>query len=195
MTVGSSGKIVAEAEKPLQQRDAADVERRLKDDLNDELKEKLFGSSVVTDVSTDVIERNACGKMLLNTLVDIGDSANHNSAAVLKSALEARRDDAPFLSALKILASSSRIMDFVNSFINKDGTFPKGVPYDDESHPSTGVNTSGASTITETSGLTSRAGTSISEAEGLPKATTKNKAMDKKEAGMLTLLLLPCSVD
>lgn len=181
-TNDSSSKIVAGAEEPLQPRDAARIGRRLKDDLNDELKQKLFGSSVVTDVSTNVIERNACGKILFNTLVDMGDSVNRNSAAVLKSALEERQDDAPFLSALKILASSSKIMAFINFFINKDNTPLGEASNDDESRPSTVVKSSGATTITGTSGLTSRAGTSVSEAEGLPKATTKNKAVDHKEA-------------
>lgn len=169
----------------MQPRDAARIERRLKDDLNDELKQKLFGTSVKTDTSTDFVERNACGTLLFNTLVDIGDSANLNSAAMLKSALEERKDDTPFFSALKILASSPQVMAFIKFFFSKEDPPQWEASNADESRPSTGLYTSGATTITETSGLTSRAGTSISDAEVLLKATTNKASVKKKNPGML----------
>lgn len=145
-------------------------------------------------MSTNGIERIACGKLLFNTLVEMNDTANRNSAAVLKSALEERKDDAPFLSALKILASSSEIMAFINFLFSKDDAPRWEASNADESRPSTSLDTSGATTITETSDLTSRAGTSISDAEVLSKATTRNKAIDDKNPGMSMVLLLPCSV-
>ena len=175
----------------VRQRDAARIERRLKDDLNDELKQRLFGSSVMKDLSANFIERNACGKLLFNTLVDMSDSTNRDSAAALKSALNERKDDAPFHSAFQILASSSEIMAFINFFFSKDDAPHWEVPNADESRPSTGVETSGATTVTETSGPTSRAGTSISDAEGFPKVTIRNKAIDNRNPGMLIVLLLP----
>lgn len=177
-----SGKAVAGLGKPLQPRDAAPIERRLKDDLNDDLKQKLFGPSVKTDMSTSIIERNACGKLLFNTLIDMGDSANLNSAAALKSALEERKNDTPFFSALNVLASSPQVMAFVKFLFSKDDTSQWEASNADESRPSsTGVFTSGATTITVTSGLTSRAGTSISDAEGLFKATTNEKLVYNKK--------------
>ncbi len=193
--VDLNGKFVDGVGESLQPENRACIERRLKDDLNDKLKQKLFGSTAVTDISTNVIEQNACGKLLFNALVDMGNSANLNSAAVLKSALEERQDDAPFLSALKILASSSEIMAFITFFLSKDNLSQRENSNADESRPSTGVETAGATTITETSGLTSHVGTSISDAEGLIKATTRNKAIDNKNRGMLIVLLLPCSLD
>lgn len=194
LTVELSGNFVAGVGTLLRPRDVAPVERRLKDEVNYELKRNLFGSSSMKDGSTNVIERNACGKLLFNTLVDVGDSANRNSAAVLKSGLEERKDDAPFLSALKVLASSPEIMAFINFLFRKDG--PQWEASNaDESRPSTGVNSFGATTITETSGLTSHAGTSISEAEGLLKAKTRNKARDRKNLGMSSVLSLPYSTD
>lgn len=172
-------------------KDAARIERRLKDDLNDELKQRLFGSSVINNSSAKVIECNACGKLLFNTLVDMGHSTNRNSAAALKSALNERKDDAPFQSAFQILASSSEIMAFVNFLFSKDDAPRWEVPNADESRPSTGVETSGATTVTETSGPTSRAGTSISDADSFSKVTIGNKAIDNRNPGMLIVLLLP----
>lgn len=173
------------AGKSLRSKDAVPVERLLKDQLNEELKEKLFGSSSTTDVSTDIIEHNACGKLLFNAIVDIGDSADRNSAAVLKSALEERKDDAPFLSALDSLGSSSKVMAFINFLFSKDNGPYWEASNADESRPSTGAETSGATTITETSGLTSRVGTSISDAEGLVTTSDTKKAMNNQIAGML----------
>lgn len=192
LTIDSKEKLVVGVGKSYFPRDAASIERRLKDDLNEELKERLFGCSMETDASTNLIERNACGKLLFNTLVDMGDSANRNSAAVLKSALHERKDDTPFLSALQILASSPEIMAFINLLFSKDDAPQWETSNADESRPSTGVDTSGATTITETSGLTSRAGTSVSEAESPFKALTKNKVINKK-FGMWIVLLLHCS--
>lgn len=182
----------------LRLRDEALIERRLKNNLNDKLKQKLFGSTAATDMSTNVIERNACGKLLFNALVDTGNSANHNSAAVLKLALEERKNDHPFFSALTTLASSSEIMALINLMFSKDNAPQWGASNADESRPSTGVETSGetsgATTITETSGLTSRAGTSISDAEGLIKATNRDIATGNKNPGML-IVPFPCSLD
>ena len=156
----------------------------MKDDLTDKLKQKLFGSSSTKDGSTNVVERNACGKLLFNTLVDLGDSAKRDSAAVLKSALEERKTDAPFLSALKVLASSSKIMAFVKFLFSKDDAPQWEASNANGSRPSTGVNSSGATTVTETSGLSSRTGMSISEAEGLSKVKSRNKAQAHKILGM-----------
>lgn len=171
--------------------DAACIERRLKDNLNDELKQRLFGSSVKGDSSPNDIERNACGKLLFNTLVDMGISANRSSAAALKSALKERTDDAPFHYAFQILASSSEIMALIRFFFRKNEAPRSEVPNADESRPSTGAETSGATTVTETSAPTSRAGTSISDAEVFPKVTTRYKHIDIRNPGMLIVLLLP----
>lgn len=172
-------------------RDAARIERRLKDDLNDKLKQRLFGSPVINNSSAKVIECSACGKLLFNTLVDTGHSTNRNSAAALKAALNERKDDAPFQSAFQILASSSEIIAFVNFLFSKDDVPHWEVANADESRPSTGVESSGATTVTETSGATSRAGTSISDADSFSKITIGNKATDNRNTGMLTVLLLP----
>lgn len=188
------GKVVTGAGTSLKLRDAAPVERMLKDQLNDELKRSLFGSRSTTDVSANVIERNACGRLLFNTIVDTGDSADGNPAAVLNSALEERQDDAPFLSALKILALSSEIMAFINFRFGQDDASRREVSNADESRPSTGAETSGATTITESSGPTSQ-GTSISNAAGVKKTVSFKNAMDKKNIGMSPALLLPYSVD
>ena len=188
------GKVVTGARTLLKLRDAAPVERMLKDQLNDELKRSLFGSQSTTDVSANVIERNACGILLFNTIVDTGDSADGNPAAVLNSALEERQDDAPFLSALKILALSSEIMAFINFRFSQDDASRREVSNADESRPSTGAETSGATTITESSGPTSQ-GTSISNAAGVKKTGGCKNAMDKKNIGMSPALLLPYSVD
>ena len=169
-------------------KEAAPIEKRLKDNLNEELRQTLFGPSTTANVSTNIIERNACGKLLFNTLADIGNSANHNSAAVLKSALEERKDDAPFVSALEVLASSSEIVSFINFLFSKDDALEWEASNADESRPSTGLETSGATTITEPSGLTSRAGTSISDTEGFFKATTINKVIENKRTGMSIVL-------
>ena len=188
------GKSVTGAGPSLKLRDGAPVNRLLKDQLNDELKQTLFGSRSTTDVSANVIERNACGILFFNTIVDTGDSANGNPAAVLNSALEERKDDAPFLSALKILASSSTIMDFIDFRFSQDDTSRWEVSNADESRPSTGAETSGATTITESSGPTSQ-GTSLSNAAGVKKTVSCKNAMDNKNTGMLPALLLPYSVD
>ena len=190
----SSGKIVTGAGTSLKLRNAAPVERLLKDQLNDELKQSLFGSRSTTDVSANIIERNACGTILFNTIVDTGDYANGNSAAALNSALEERKDDAPFLSALKILASSSKIMAFIDFRLNQDDALWREASIADESRPSTGAETSGATTITDSSCPTSQ-GTSISDAAGVSKTVSCNNAMDNENTGMLPALLLPYSVD
>ena len=171
-------------------KDVPRIERRLKDDLNDELKQRLFGSSAINYSSAKAIEWNACGKLLFNTLIDMGDSTNRNSAAALKSALNERKYDAPFQSAFQVLASSPKIMAFVNFLFSKDDAPRWEVPNADESRPSTGVETSGATTVTETSGPTSRAGTSISDADSFSKVTIRNKAIDNRNPGMLIVLLL-----
>ncbi len=177
----------------MRSKDAATVERILKENLNDRLKQKLFGSSSTTDLSANVIERNACGKLLFNTIADIRESATSSSAAVLISALKERKNDAPFLSALDILASSSEVMAFVNFLCGEDGknTGPRWEASNaDDSRPSTGLEISGATTITDTSDLTSHTGTSIPQAEALFKDTSSNQAMDSKHPGMPSYLLL-----
>lgn len=190
-TLESSREVDAGLGDTMRPRDAARNERWLKDNLNDELKQRLFGSSVIKDSSTNDIERNACGKLLFNTLVDLGVSTNHNSAAALRSALNERKDNAPFHYAFQVLASSSEIMAFIKYFFSKDTASRWEVSNADESRPSTGAETSGATTVTETSALTSRAGTSISDAQVFSKVTTRNKAIDNRNAGMLIVLLLP----
>lgn len=187
-TIVLSFKVDVGVGKSLPPEDAATVEMRLKENVSEELKEKLFGSSSTTDVSSNVIELNACGKLLFNTLVGTGDSANCNSAAVLKLALEGRKDDAPFLSALKVLASSSEIMAFINIFICKNGAHLQEASIADESCPSTGLETSGATTVSGTSGLTSRGGTSVPDSETFFKATTRKNVADKKNPGMSIVL-------
>ena len=142
-------------------------------------------------MSNNVIEQNACGKLLFDALVDMSDSTNCNSAAALKSALGSK-SHAAFLSALKVLASSSEITAFVKFLFSKEDATQWEASVADESHPSTEGDTSGATTVTETSGLTSRAGTSISSAEAPRKATTGNKTADRKTLGMSFMLLLPC---
>ena len=191
VTVEISRKLVSELGDMMRPRDAARIERRLKDNLNDELKQRLFGSSVRKDSSANDIERSACGKLLFNTIVDMGISTKRNSAAALKSALNERKDDAPFQYAFRILASSSEIMAFIKFFFSKDDAPRLEVSNADESRPSTGAETSGATTVTETSALTSRAGTSISDAEVFPKVTIRNNAIDMRNPGMLIVLLLP----
>ena len=188
LTVGLNGKIVAQIGTSLRPRDAASLEKRLKDNLNDDLKQKLFGPSKTTNGSTKMIERNACGQLLFNTLADMGNSENYESAAVLKLALDERKDDAPFLAAVQSLASSSEIMAFVNFLFGKDNAPQLEASNADESRQSTGLETSGATTITETSGPTSRAGTSVSDSEGFFKATTRNKVKELKNTSMLIVL-------
>ena len=178
LTVGLSTKNPTELGKSLRLGDAAALKRWLKDNLNDKLNQELFRSPDTTDVSNDVIERNACGTLLLNTLVDIGSPANHNSAAVLKSALEERKDTSAFLSATKVLASSSEIMSFINFLLNDPPQWEAlGA---NEFRPSTTVGAPGATIMTEASGITSHGGTSITDAGGSLKATTRNKRVDPK---------------
>ena len=184
-TIDLSSKFITGSGRSLRLKDAAPVERLLKDQLNDQLKQRLFGCPNTTDVSANVIERDACGTLLFNTVVDMAGSAGYNSATILKSALENRKDDAPFTSALKILASSSEVMAFINFYFNKaHGCFWQ-LPNADNSPPSIGKGSSGATTITETSGLTSRVGTSSSTLGGY----MRNE--DRKNMGMLPVLL-PC---
>ena len=171
------------------------MERLLKDQLNNELKQRLFGSSNTTDVSANMVERNACGTLLFNAIVDAGVSGDHNSATVLRSALEERQDDAPFVSALKILASSSEVMEFINLLFSKDDAPQWEASNADESRPSTGAETSGGTTITESSGPTSHAGTSMSNVECVSKIAALNGAMDNRNAGMSPILLMSCSTD
>ena len=193
LTVGLSTKNSTEPGKLLRLGDAAALKRWLKDNLNDKLNQELFRSPDTTDVSNDVIERNACGTLLLNTLVDIGSPANHNSAAVLKSALEERKDTSAFLSATKVLASSSEIMSFINFLLNNP---PQWEALDaDESRPSTTVGAPGVTIMTEASGITNNGGTSITDAGGSLKATTRNKRVDPKDLSRSIVLWLPYSMD
>ena len=170
-------------------KDASRVERILRESLNDELKQQLFGPLDMTDMSTSVIERNACGKLLFDTIVDMGDSANTSSAGVLKSALEERKDDAPFFSALNTLAASSEVMAFINFLSSKDDAPQWESPTAADSHPSTGLETSGATTITEMCGPTSRADTSLNESEGLLMGTNTDKPIIYKHPGTLSSTL------
>lgn len=187
-----SSKFITGSGRSLRLKDAAPVERLLKVHLDDQLRQRLFGCSNTTDVSTNVIEQDACGTLLFNTLVDMGDSANHNSATVLKSALNERKDDAPFVSALNILASSSEVMAFVNFNNSKaDGRLWEP-PRPTASRLSTGEEVSGSETITEFSGLQSRAGTNVSNSEGSSKTMTDNKAMDNRNIGMSPIPPGPC---
>ena len=179
--------------KSLRPGDAAALKRRLKDNLTDKLKQELFGSPDTTGVSNDVIDRDACGTLLFNTLVDIGSPANHNSAAVLKSALEERKDTSPFLSAVKVLASSSEIMSFIKFLLSNPLEWEALDA--DEARPSTTVGTPGATTITEISGITSHGGTSINDAGGSLEATTRNNRVDHKNLGRSLVLWLPYSMD
>ena len=168
-------------------KDAAPVERLLKNQLTDQLKQRLFESSDVTDLSANVSERNACGILLFNTIVDIGRS-NRTSAAKLNDALEKRKDDAPFISAIRILASSLEVMSFINFYFHKaDGKLWE-LP-NVQSCRSTWVEDSDSSTISEPSG---RAGTPMSNPEGLVETSIPNGSIDKKSTGMSPMLLLPC---
>ena len=175
----SSSKPVTGEGKVLGLQDTAPAERLLKDHLNDKLKQKLFGSSNTKNMSNPIVERNACGKLLFNTIADIGDSADHSSASVLRSALEERKEDGPFVSALRILASTPEVIAFINFLFSKDSAPQWETSNGNESRPSTGAESSGATTITETSGLTSHAGTSISIAEDYSKATIWTKTTNK----------------
>ena len=193
LIVGLSTKNSTGLGKPLRAGDAAALKWWLKDTLNDRLKQELFPGPDTTDVSSNVTERNACGTLLFNTLVGIGSPADHNSSAVLKTALEERKDTSPFLSAIKVLASSSEIMSFINFILNN---LPQWEALDDdEPRPSTTMGAPGAPTITETSGVTNHGGTSITSAGGSLKATTRNKRVDPKDSSRSLVLWLPYSMD
>ena len=181
--VDLSDKFATGQGKALKSKDAAPVERMLRESLNDELKQRLFGPLCMTDMSTSVIERNACGKLMFNTIVDMGDLANTSSAGVLKSALEETKDVAPFLSALEILASSSEVMAFINFISSKDDTPHWVTSNAADSRPSTGLGTSGATTTAKTSGSTSLAGKSLTESEALFKSRITDKPLNKKHPG------------
>lgn len=187
-----SNKFITGSGRSLRLKDAAPVERLLKANLNDQLRQRLFGHSDTTDVSANVTERDACGTLLFNTLIHMGDSANNNSATVLNSALNERKDDAPFLSALNILASSSEVMAFINFYFSKANGRLFELPRPTASRPSTGEDVTGSETITEVSGLPSHAGTSVSNSQGSLKTMTDNKAMDNKNIGMSPIPLGPC---
>ena len=183
--------------KALKSKDTALVETMLRESLTDKLKQRLFGPVSSTAMSTSVIERNAWGKLLFDTLVDLDDSANTSSALLLKSALKDRKDDASFLSALDILASSSEVMVFIHYLLDKNGRPLWKSSNDANSHPSTGLETSGTTTNTDMSGSTSRTVTSLTESEGL-KGTNMDRPMDNKHpvplSGRLHSLLL-CYAD
>ena len=181
-------------------KDTAPVERLLNDQLNDQLKQRLFGSSNTTDVSANIIERNACGILLFNTIVDT-DNSDRTSAALLNSALDERKDDAPFLSALNILASSSEVMAFIRLYgrlypfqniawglpaVN----IPPARPARPLARPPAEVESSNASTITEPSGPPDHAGATVSDPEGLLETTKPHKAVDDKNSSMSPILLL-----
>ena len=186
LIVGLSTKNSTRLGKSLRPGDAAALKWWLKDTLNDRLKQKLFQSPDTTDVSNNVTERNACGTLLFNTLVGVGSPADHNSAAVLKTALEERKDTSSFLSAIKVLASSSEIMSLINFILNNP---PQWEALDaDESRPSTTVGAPGATTTSETSGITNHGGVSL-------KATTRNKRVDPKDLSRSLVLWLSYSMD
>ena len=205
-----SGNSITDSGKSLRLKDAAPVERLLYDQLNDQLKQTLFGSSNTTDVSANVIERNACGILLFNTIVDTVNSGR-TSAALLNSALDERKDDAPFLSALKILASSSEVMAFIHVYFNKANgrlyplpniarglpavILPPARPARPPARPPSGLESSNASTITEPSGPPDHAGATVSDPEGLVETTKPHKAVDDKNTGMSPKLLLSCFAD
>lgn len=184
------------------------MERLLNDNLNDQLKQRLFASSNTTDVSPNVIERNACGILLFNTIVDVNNS-NRTSAALLNSALNKRKDDAPFLSALRTLASSSEVMAFIYLYghfypienIAWDRpTFSvsplhPAPPARPAAHPPSEMESSNASTITEPSGPPNHAGTTASNAGGVLETTEPHQAIDDKNSGMSPILLLSCFAD
>lgn len=179
LIVGLSTKTPIGLGKSLRSGDATSLKWWLKDKLNDRLKQELFRTPDTTDVSNNITERNACGTLLFNTLIGIGSVADHNSAAILKTALEERKDTSPFLSAIKVLASSSEIMSFINFILNNPSQLEA---FDaDESRPSTTVGAPGATTISETSGITSHGGTSVAHAGASLTATTRNKRVDPKE--------------
>ena len=183
------------------------MERLLNDKLNDQLKQRLFASSNTTDVSPNVIERNACGILLFNTIVDVNNS-DRTSAALLNSALNKRKDDAPFLSALRTLASSSEVMAFIylyGHFYPIDNiawdrpTFSVSPLHPAHpahpARPPSEMESSNASTITEPSGPPNHAGTTASNAWGVLETTKPHKAMDDKNSGMSPILLLSCFAD
>ena len=193
LIVGLSTKNSPGLGKSLRAGDAAALKWWLKDTFHDRLKQELFPSPDTTDVLNNITEHNACGTLLFNTLVGIGSPADHNSAAVLKTALEERKDTSPFLSAIKILASSSEIMSLINFILNNS---PQREALDaDESHPSTTVGAPGARTMSETSGITSRGRTSITHEGASLKATTRNKRVDPKDLSRSLVIWLSYSVD
>ena len=193
LIVGLSTKNSTGLGKSLRAGDAAALKWWLKDTLNDRLKQELFRSPDTTDVLNTVTERNACGTLLFNTLVGIGSPADHNSAAVLKTALEERKDTSPFLSAIKVLASSSEIMSLINFILNNS---PQREALDaDESHPSTTVGAPEATTMSETSGITSHGRTSITHEGASLKATTRNKRVDPKDLSRSLVIWLSYSVN
>ena len=193
LIVGLSTKSPIGLGKSLRSGDAAALKRWLKDKLNGRLKQELFRYPDTKDVSNNVAERNACGTLLFNTLVGIGSSADHNSAAVLKTALEERKDTSPFHSAIKVLASSSEIMSFINFILNNP---PLREAVDaDESRPSTTVGAPGATTMSETSGITNHGGTSITHAGGSLNTTTRNKRVDPKDLSRSLVLWLSYFMD
>ena len=130
------------------------------------------------------MDRNTSGALLYNTLVDI-DNSDRKSAAVLNTALEERNDDAPFVSALKILASSSEVMSFINFYYNKADRRLIQLP--DVAGPSlsTGTDTSGATTVTDD--LLDHLGTPVSDPEDKPEPTIHNRATDSKNTGIVPL--------
>ena len=210
-----SGNSIAESGELPSLNDAAPVERLLNDHLNDQLKERLFGYSNTTDVSANVIERNAYGILLFNTVFN-ADKSDLTSAALLNSALDERKDDAPFLSALKILASSSEVMPLILVWLNTANghlyppmNIARGLPVMNlpparrstrlparpPARPFTRVESSNASTITEPSGPPDHAGATVTDPEGLLETTRPHKAIDDKNTGISPILLLSCCAD
>ena len=211
ISTDQSGNSITESGELPRLKDAALVERLLNDDLKDQLKQKLFRSSNTTDVSTTVIERNACGILFFNTIVNTNKS-DLTSAALLDSALDERKDDAPFLSALNILASSAEIMAIIwvrlntaNGHVYRPLDITPGVPVINlpparrstrpPAHPLIGVESSNASTITEHSGPPDHAGATVTDPEGSLETTKPHKAIDDKNTGMSPILLVSCCAD
>ena len=171
--------------RPLRAKDAASVIKRLRDDLNAELKERLFGYPSISDVPANFAHHNACGRLLLNAIADLASSAAGNSAAVLKSAFEERRDDAPFLSALETLASSSQVMRFINFFFDNEDVLRWEALNADDSRLSIGSEKSGATTITETSDSANRADKSMFRIEN-SKSTSSDNVTGRKYSSTLS---------
>lgn len=108
-------------------------------------------------------ENNTAGKLLLGALFAGLNSKYRGLAADLKSALDQSEDDTPYLTALQAMRLDSEVMGLVNNLLEKAGTGT--TPDANTSWPSSAALTPQASTMTDTSGVTTQTGMPITNLE------------------------------